>query len=242
MGLGAHSIAMASSALIDTLKQQWEATHNTMQWGQYPSEPLIQWVARNFTDKDSRKAMTVLDVGCGAGANLWYLAEQGFNCTGIDIAENALDRCKDLLAKRGQQAQLIRASMTDLPFAPESFDIILDLGGSSSIPLAVVPEYMAQIHTILKPGGHFFASFVGAKTSLNTEQATTCDNDEEQSFFVANGTTVLANTPTVQVFNQGQLQQFLHAFNQVYFEENLRSTHNQTKWLQHFWIHARRSA
>ena len=38
-------------------------------WGQYPPEALICWVARTF--KETKSALNLLEVGCGAGANLW---------------------------------------------------------------------------------------------------------------------------------------------------------------------------
>ena len=44
----------------------WETIHATEEWGKYPSEPVIRFVARNYYNKD-RRCITMLDFGCGGG-------------------------------------------------------------------------------------------------------------------------------------------------------------------------------
>lgn len=47
---------------------------------------------------------TALDVGCGEGQDLAFLAEVGYQATGIDFVENAVDKARHLLSTRGLQA------------------------------------------------------------------------------------------------------------------------------------------
>lgn len=44
----------------------WEEIHSTTEWGQYPSEHVIRFVARNYYKKD-RANTKILDFGCGGG-------------------------------------------------------------------------------------------------------------------------------------------------------------------------------
>ena len=44
----------------------WETIHATEEWGKYPSEPVIRFVARNYYNKD-RRCIKMLDFGCGGG-------------------------------------------------------------------------------------------------------------------------------------------------------------------------------
>ena len=60
----------------------------------------------------------VLDAGCGTGANLKHSASIG-TLTGIDIDAEALSYCR----QRGITA-LVQASVTDLPFSTESFELV----------------------------------------------------------------------------------------------------------------------
>lgn len=73
----------------------------------------------------------VLDIGCGPGAQTLVLArETGGRVIAVDAHQPFLDE----LSRRARAAGLsdaitpVRASMTDLPFAPESFDLIWSEG------------------------------------------------------------------------------------------------------------------
>ena len=57
----------------------WEKVFRENEWGKYPSESLIRFVARNFYKADDRFAVKILEVGCGTGANLWYMLREGFS-------------------------------------------------------------------------------------------------------------------------------------------------------------------
>ena len=58
--------------------------------------------AKNFTyrnlirvlEKYVKKEDEILDIGCGAGAIDFFLANRGFKVTGIDISTNAIEMCK----------------------------------------------------------------------------------------------------------------------------------------------------
>ena len=59
-------------------------------WNGYPAEELVQFVARTFPDVKERR-LSALEVGCGPGTNLWYLAREGFTIAGIDGSQNAIE-------------------------------------------------------------------------------------------------------------------------------------------------------
>src|SRR5438105_645758 len=69
----------------------WEDIFKSQPWGRYPGEDLIRFVARNFYKAPSRSSVRILEVGCGPGANLWYMAREGFSVFGIDGAPTALE-------------------------------------------------------------------------------------------------------------------------------------------------------
>lgn len=49
---------------MKTFDDMWEQVHSEMEWGKYPSEEVIRFVARNYYKKD-RENVNLLDFGCG---------------------------------------------------------------------------------------------------------------------------------------------------------------------------------
>jgi len=67
----------------------WEQVFTSQAWGRYPGEDLIRFVARNFYAAPDRAAVRFLEVGCGTGTNLWFLAREGFAAHGIEGSATA---------------------------------------------------------------------------------------------------------------------------------------------------------
>src|ERR1700722_13214770 len=68
----------------------WEQIFANQSWGKYPPEELIRFVARNYYRAANRGDIKILEVGCGAGACIWYMAREGFCATGIDGSPSAI--------------------------------------------------------------------------------------------------------------------------------------------------------
>src|SRR5262249_20605695 len=48
-----------------------------------------------------------LEVGCGTGTNLVWLAQQGFDCTGVDLSGRAVERARQKAAAAGVQVRFV---------------------------------------------------------------------------------------------------------------------------------------
>ena len=44
-------------------KELWEGIFSSREWGKYPSETLIRFIARNFYNVSDRKAINILELG-----------------------------------------------------------------------------------------------------------------------------------------------------------------------------------
>jgi SAM-dependent methyltransferase len=64
-----------------------------------------------------------LDVGCGTGALASRLADAGYEMAGVDPSDGMLG----ILRERAPAVRAERASGTDLPFADNSFDLVLSV-------------------------------------------------------------------------------------------------------------------
>lgn len=91
--------------------------------------------------------LRVLDAGCGTGANVHFLQRYGQVC-GIDLAAEALK-----LAGPRVPGKLARASVLQLPFASQSFDLLTSF--EVLYHRAVPDERVAlrEARRVLRPGG-----------------------------------------------------------------------------------------
>jgi SAM-dependent methyltransferase len=100
-----------------------------------------------------------LDVGCGPGTNVLYLARQGLTALGFDIAYAAVAEGRTRIAQRAPdllpRAHLIQADVTALPLAAAGAAYILDLGCSHGLPPELRDRYAAGITANLRPGGYY---------------------------------------------------------------------------------------
>ncbi|MBI4455649.1 MAG: class I SAM-dependent methyltransferase [Acidobacteria bacterium] len=102
---------------------------------------------------DSRPR-AILDAGCGSGFHLQWLGQRlrPVRVVGIDLAETALRFAR----ARNVAAEVARASITDLPFANENFDLITCFDVICQIPLGMVPIALSEFHRVLGKGGLLF--------------------------------------------------------------------------------------
>jgi cyclopropane fatty-acyl-phospholipid synthase-like methyltransferase len=97
----------------------------------------------------------VLDLGCGAGIPVTrWLADRGFAVTGVDVSAGQLDLARNNVP----EATFIKADMTELAFAPETFDAVVAFHSIIHVPRTEHPALLGRIHRWLRPEGAFLAT------------------------------------------------------------------------------------
>ena len=89
--------------------------------------------------------VSILDVGCGTGANLEMLSQFG-KAEGVDVSDDALEFCK----RKGLTAQ--KGLAEKLPFGDESFDITTALDVVEHLDDDVAG--LKEMFRVTKKGGH----------------------------------------------------------------------------------------
>ncbi len=140
----------------------WEELFRTRGWGRYPSEDLVRFMARTFPEP---ARVRVLELGCGPGANLWYLAREGFRVVGLDGSPTALAECWRRLRAEGLHACLVRADAARLPFPAASFDVVLDVECLYANPWEAARRAVAEAARVLVPGGWLWSKTFAPGTS-----------------------------------------------------------------------------
>lgn len=97
---------------------------------------------------------SILDAGCGTGGNLEWLRRYAGNghIYGLDYVNTALQFCR-----QAGHRDLAQASVTDLPFADASFDLVTSFDVLVQIPgTGSDDRAMREMWRVLKPGGFAF--------------------------------------------------------------------------------------
>ena len=114
------------------------------------------WIAEQL---DLRPGERALDVGCGWGSNLLYLAEhtQG-ELRGVTLSERQRAHALRLAAQRGvaDRVRVDRLHVEDLELGPESLDAILFVG--SVVHMHNREEVYRRVTAALRPGGRLLIS------------------------------------------------------------------------------------
>lgn len=132
----------------------------------YPNEELLRFMGRNFfgVPKTDRAKISILEVGCGSGANLWMVAREGFDSHGIDFSPEAIALCRQMLDHWQTTAVLSVADMTALPQPSERFDAVLDVFSSYCLNEGGFDRFLSEAARVLRPGGRLF-SYTPSKAS-----------------------------------------------------------------------------
>lgn len=135
----------------------WDEVFKKYEWGKYPPEEVIRVIARNFFKVSDRSKVSILEVGCGTGANIWFLAREGFKSFGMDGSQVAVKRAQQRITKEKLSAQIIVGDATRLPYPDASFDAVLDVECIYSNSITDAKKIICEIFRVLKPGGIFFS-------------------------------------------------------------------------------------
>jgi SAM-dependent methyltransferase len=98
------------------------------------------------------RGKTVLDLGCGSGANTLLLAGRGAQVYGIDISESliAIARRRLRINRISEVVNFIVCSAHQVPLAAESVDVVLGVAILHHLDLEIVSR---EVKRVLRKGG-----------------------------------------------------------------------------------------
>jgi SAM-dependent methyltransferase len=113
---------------------------------------------------------TAIDIGCGTGDAAIYLARQGWQVTGVDVAAKAVERARAKAAAAHVRVDFTRADATRLSSAGvgEDFGLILDSGCLHGMSDDARDRYVAELGVVAGPQTRLliFAFTPGGQTGV----------------------------------------------------------------------------
>jgi cyclopropane fatty-acyl-phospholipid synthase-like methyltransferase len=110
-----------------------------------------------LVENDHVQPGRALDLGCGTGTNVVYLAQHGFDVVGVDISSRAIVAARRRIeqAGLGRHAQVYAGDVTRLDVLPASgpFDLALDIGCLHVLDAPGRERYASALASRVKPGG-----------------------------------------------------------------------------------------
>ena len=98
-----------------------------------------------------------LDLGCGTGTNVVYLADQGWSAVGVDFVGRAIAKAvrRASLAEVSRWCEFRVGDVTRLDGTLGPFDLALDVGCLHSLPASRRGAYAVGLARVVRPGGTF---------------------------------------------------------------------------------------
>jgi SAM-dependent methyltransferase len=129
--------------------KSWEQIYSERKkFNSYPYDILVSIVARNFfhIPIQDRNAIRALDLGCAAGNNAKFLAENGFN-------ESIIRICKERFAQWNLKGSFVQGDFVKLPYEDSFFDSAVDRESIYANRISDIEAIVQEVHRTLKKGG-----------------------------------------------------------------------------------------
>ena len=183
-----------------TIDPIWEEIHSSREWGAYPSEHVIRFVARNYYNCYDRGKIRILDFGCGQGANTWFLCREGFDTYAFDGSESAVKKAELRMRKDGLEATFDVFDGTDIKYEDCFFDAVIDNVCIYANRISAIKTMFENVFRVLKNGGRFLTicfgeELSGYRTGVEIESGTYCEIKEGN----------LAGSGVQHIFNKDEL-------------------------------------
>lgn len=136
----------------------WDEVFQRQRWGRYPAEHVIRFVARNFYAAPERRAVHLLDLGCGPGANTWFMAREGFSVAALDGSPAAISQLVERCTAEGLEIDARVGDLGSLPWPDAMFDGVVDNAALYCNRAEACTRIVGEVARVLKPGGAFLSA------------------------------------------------------------------------------------
>jgi SAM-dependent methyltransferase len=124
------------------LRDAWNEIFSKRQGSEFPHNKFLAETVRG------RQPGAALDIGIGEGRNALFLAAQGWEVTGFDISDVAVQMARDTAQRRGLQLKILVEDADRFDYGRQRWDLVVGMYMHE-----VITRNAGKIVEALKPGG-----------------------------------------------------------------------------------------
>ncbi|MGB0389249.1 MAG: class I SAM-dependent methyltransferase [Ardenticatenaceae bacterium] len=132
----------------------WSYYRKSTPWDTNQTPPEVV----EFISRADITAGRALDLGCGTGTNVLYLARHGWQAIGVDYVAQPIKVAKQKAAQASLPCQFYQGDVSRLdalPLQPSSFDYLLDIGCMHSLTPQAQSRYATHLAGLAQPGAYY---------------------------------------------------------------------------------------
>jgi SAM-dependent methyltransferase len=124
--------------------------HNQVPWDIGPREELVSLV-----ESGQLQPGRAIDLGSGTASNCIFLAQHGFEVTGVDFAPTAIETGREKAQAIGVEVDFYVDDLTDLRNVSGTFDLLVDYGTLDDLSAKDRDLYVENVLPLTRPGSRF---------------------------------------------------------------------------------------
>jgi len=128
-------------------------------------------------DQYRLRPQTVLEIGCGTGADAIVLARRRFEVTAIDCSPIAIERARMRAEQHGALLHLVLGDVFEFANTSAQFDLVYDSGLYHVIRQVRLDRYLDMLWRVTQPGSYYLG-LIGAPNEAADDAPPQVSEDE----------------------------------------------------------------
>jgi len=216
----------------------WDKLFKRKSWGKYPCEELVRYISKIFKDRN-KSNIKILELGCGTGANIFFLAKEGFSSYGIDGSKTALEIAEKYLVSEKLKASLSLGDIVKLPYKNNYFDCVIDIECIYSNYLKDTKKILNETLRVLKNKGFFFSKTFS--TGMSGQKSGVLFNKEKFTFKKLPNSPLQSDYGLIRLTDEKDIMNIYSMFDEINYDYIIRTQNNRKDLIKEWLIKAKKN-
>jgi len=144
---------------MDMIREQMNKIYSVMDLDKIPwNIDTPPHILQGLIKSNLLSPCKIIELGCGAGNYVRYFSKMGFDATGVDISEKAIEIARELATKSGVTCEFIAADVLgDMSEINTKYNFVYDWELLHHIFPEDRNKYIENVSRLLMPQGRYFS-------------------------------------------------------------------------------------